>query len=474
MGCCGITENEVDVETRISNYIKSLNQPEEIKRKLYLEIKEDLKKRATTSDKNNNPNTIEDVEKTVNYYKIFISNRLKSFDELNKITKKESQIFPEYTKNKNKDEDKITDKEIENNNNNKINKEETIMNNKQQTKLENNNSKDIIRDIKEQNNNDKKGEEKKEEVNQQEIKNKEIKEEIREEIKEIKENVIINEENTEEIKKTKQNIIINEENTEKIKEIKQNEEIREEKEKEKEDYFNWREQLRDDNNFSQKIPFNFADITFKLKKASLNPEKLNPFYTISAIFDFTKFFKEISSALSMGFSDITEKCGIMREKFNIYPDVTDIQNLLQLEINLDLHKLNGENNKKYGHKKDEYKNYISACRTFLRLLWFLEYLTDVFENVLKDDGTGPIKTILSNSYDKVLAPHHPFLVRKAVGFALSFSSAGNVAKNVDIIFGYKEYNEEARKAIQNTIYLMKIIWNGGNDFYVKKGLLDLE
>ena len=176
----------------------------------------------------------------------------------------------------------------------------------------------------------------------------------------------------------------------------------------------------------------------------------------------------------MGFSDITEKCGIMREKFNIYPDVTDIQNLLQLEINLDLHKLNGENNKKYGHKKDEYKNYISACRTFLRLLWFLEYLTDVFENVLKDDGTGPIKTILSNSYDKVLAPHHPFLVRKAVGFALSFSSAGNVAKNVDIIFGYKEYNEEARRAIQNTIYLMKIIWNGGNDFYVKKGLLDLE
>ena len=455
MGCCGITENEVDVETRISNYIKSLNQPEEIKRKLYLEIKEDLKKRATTTDKNNNSNTIEDVEKTVNYYKIFISNRLKSFDELNKITKKESQIFPEYTKNKNKEEDKITDKEIENNNNNKINKEETIMNNKQQIKLENNNSKAMLREIKEQNNNDKKGEEKKEEINQQEIKNKEIKEEIREEIKEIK-----------------QNIIINEENTEEIKEIKQNEEIREEKEKE--DDFNWREQLRDDNNFSQKIPFNFADITFKLKKASLNPEKLNPFYTISAIFDFTKFFKEISSALSMGFSDITEKCGIMREKFNIYPDVTDIQNLLQLEINLDLHKLNGENNKKYGHKKDEYKNYISACRTFLRLLWFLEYLTDVFENVLKDDGTGPIKTILSNSYDKVLAPHHPFLVRKAVGFALSFSSAGNVAKNVDIIFGYKEYNEEARKAIQNTIYLMKIIWNGGNDFYVKKGLLDLE
>ena len=236
----------------------------------------------------------------------------------------------------------------------------------------------------------------------------------------------------------------------------------------------WREYLKDNNHFSQSIPFDFKVVSFKLQKASESPEKLNPFYTISAINDFTKFFKEISSALSMGFSDITEKCEIMREKFKTYPQATDIQNLLQTEMKLNIHKLNRDNNSELGHGSDQYKNYISACRTFLRLLWFLEYLTDVFESVLKDDGNGPIKTILGNSYNKVLAPHHSFLVKNAVALALMFSSAGTVTKTVELIFGYKEYNAQARKDIQDTIDLMKKIWKGGHYFYEKNQLLDLK
>ena len=237
---------------------------------------------------------------------------------------------------------------------------------------------------------------------------------------------------------------------------------------------NWPDLMKDDKNFSQDVPFNFKQITEKLKIAATAPDKLNPYYTISAIYDFTKFFNKISSALSMGFSDITEKCGIMRERFKQYPEATDIQNLLEIEMGKNLHKLNKDNNSQFGHGKDEYKDYISACRTFLRLMWFLEYLTDVFECMLKDNGTGAMKKILGNSYDKVLAPRHTFLVRKAVGLALMFSSGGDVNRNVDIIFGFKKYDEEARKAIQETIDLMKIVWKGGHDFYEKHKLLDLK
>jgi hypothetical protein len=236
----------------------------------------------------------------------------------------------------------------------------------------------------------------------------------------------------------------------------------------------WREYIKDDNNFNQKIPFDFKNISFKLQKAAITPDKLNPFYTISSIFDFTKFFSKISSALSMGFEDITKKSQIMREKFELYKDSTDIQNLLVKEIELGIHKLNGDNNKSLGYKKGEYAKYISATRTFLRLLWFLEYLIDVFENVLKDDGKGAIKKILGDSYDNVLSPHHSFLVRRAVSIAISFSSAGTVAHTVEIIFGYKDYDDKARKDIQNTIDLMKIIWSGGNEFYETRDLLGLE
>ena len=110
----------------------------------------------------------------------------------------------------------------------------------------------------------------------------------------------------------------------------------------------------------------------------------------------------------------------------------------------------------------------------MRLLWFLEYLTDVFEGVVKDDGNTPIRTILGNSYNKVLAPHHGFLVRKAVGIALTFSRAGNVAHTAQLIFGFKEFNDEARKSVQETIDLMKIVWNAGNEYYKKNNLLGLE
>ena len=411
MGCCVVTYEE-EIEKKVSDYIKTLNESEETKRKLLQEVHNDLKKKILT-DSNYDPSKKEYVEKTVNYYKSFISMKLKENNNSNDIKALEKE------KEKNPEQKIIKENNIEV----KKDKEETILNKVENIAFNNidKNNKSIITDIKEEN----KTNEKKNEIKEENIQeNKKIEKEVNDETK--------------------------------------NKEL------------NWRELMKDDNNFSQKIPFNFQEISDKLKKASESPDKLNPFYTISAIFDFTKFFKEISSALSMGFSDITEKCGIMRQRFSEYPEATDIQNLLQTEINLNIHKLNGDNNKKYGHGDDNYKNYKSACRTFLRLLWFFEYLTDVFENVLKDDGTGPIKKILGDSYDKVLAPHHSFFVRKAVGIALTFSSAGNVAKNVDIIFGYKEYNEEARQAIRATVDLMKIIWKGGHDFYEKNELLDLE
>ena len=300
--------------------------------------------------------------------------------------------------------------------------------------------------------------------------------------KKIEENVINEEEEKrEEEEEEKEDDKEKEKEEEKEKEKEEEEENEDEDKKDEEeesgpfsDSSKWREYMADDNNFDQKVPFDFKSISFKLKKAAKNPDDLNPFYTISAIYDFTKFFKDISSALSMGFSDITEKCEIMRKRFKEYPEVNTIQELCNKEIELDVHKLNGDNNKSLGHKKGKYAKYISGCRTFLRLLWFLEYLLDVFKNILKDDGDGKVKKILGNSYDKVLAPHHGFFVRKAVGVALSMSSAGNVSEIVSLVFGYEEYDEEARNTIKETSNLMEIIWKGGNQFYEKNDLLDIK
>ena len=106
--------------------------------------------------------------------------------------------------------------------------------------------------------------------------------------------------------------------------------------------------------------------------------------------------------------------------------------------------------------------------------------------MIKSEGNEEIKKILGNSYNKVLAPHHGFLVRKAVGVhhgflvrkavgvALSFSNAGSVSDIVKLVLGYDDFNDESKTVLKETNCLMKKIWNGGNEFYQENNLLDLQ
>ena len=293
MGCCGVTYED-DIEKDISDYLKTLNISDELKITLLKEVKEDLKKKSLT-DNNFDPSRYVNVEKTVNYYKNFINMRLKDSEHPNAKIEKEIKI-----------ENNINENKFEVN----INKEQVIKNKNEEIKF---NSNDInnsintgIKEYKEDKNESQKEKEIQEnkvniEVKEEPKENKIVKEEpkeIKEDLKEIKNEV------KEEIKEV---------NREENQETKVNEEIKEDK---KEEELNWKEMLKDDNNFSQKVPFDFKSIFYKLQKASLTPQKLNPYYTLSSIFDFTKFFNEISSALSMGFSDITDKCGKMRQRYH--------------------------------------------------------------------------------------------------------------------------------------------------------------
>jgi hypothetical protein len=235
---------------------------------------------------------------------------------------------------------------------------------------------------------------------------------------------------------------------------------------------NWKALLEDDKNFDQKVPYNIKNVEEKLIIASQDLEHLNPYYTLSPIYDLTKIFYNISSALSMGFSDITTKVGQMREKFKEYPNVTNIQQLLGKEIELDIHRLNGQDNAKMGHKDDKYKNYHSACRIFLRLLWFMEYLITVFKKIL-DSKENSVKKILGGSYDEILAPRHTWLVRKAVGAAMLFSVSGTRDDIVKICFNVDANSKEGKDYILKITMLLEKIWNGGIEFYKQCNMLDI-
>ena len=236
----------------------------------------------------------------------------------------------------------------------------------------------------------------------------------------------------------------------------------------------WREQLADNNNFNQKVEYDVNKIEQYLKEVIKDLDHLNPFYTLAAVYEFTKFFEKFSSALSMGFQDITEKVEHMRELFKLYPEATDIQSLCAIERKKNIFSLNGDNNSSLGFKTEPMKKYVSACRTFLRLLWFLEYIVYICEEILKDpDGKGDFKKILANGYNDVLSPRHSWLVRKAVNVALTFSSSSQVSAAVKIIFNFDKYTDEAREKIQQITKLIREVWEGGYDYYKRYDMLEL-
>ena len=235
----------------------------------------------------------------------------------------------------------------------------------------------------------------------------------------------------------------------------------------------WRPLLEDDKNFDQAVPYDIKKIEEKLTIAAQDLEHLDPYYTLSPIYDFTKFFDKISSALSMGFSDITKKVNQMRGKFRLYKDAENIQQLLGKEIALDIHRLNGQDNAKMGHKDDEYKNYHSACRIFLRLLWFMEYLITVFKKILNSKENS-VKKILGSSYDEILSPRHTWLVRKAVGAAMFFSVSGTKDDIVKICFNVDANSKEGKDYILKITGLLEKTWKAGVDFYKQCNMLDIK
>ena len=142
MGCCGVTYEE-EVETEISNYLKTLNLPDNKKKGLLKEIQDDLTKRASTVNKYNYPYRLEDVEKTVNFYKNYIFIKSKGFAQFYDIKKNQT-----LNKEKEKEKEELNKKKEREKKNESVDESEIdkgesniIVKKKEPTKLNKNNGK---------------------------------------------------------------------------------------------------------------------------------------------------------------------------------------------------------------------------------------------------------------------------------------------------------------------------------------------
>jgi len=109
----------------------------------------------------------------------------------------------------------------------------------------------------------------------------------------------------------------------------------------------------------------------------------------------------------------------------------------------------------------------SGSRTLLRLMWGSQFIRVLLKELGSDDSLTT-KEALRSAYDKVLAPHHSWLIRKAVGAALYLAPERNafLAKLGVDMDRKDEYLTRIEASLGSTCDRMYA-------YYEKHGILDL-
>lgn len=104
-------------------------------------------------------------------------------------------------------------------------------------------------------------------------------------------------------------------------------------------------------------------------------------------------------------SDVVEKIGILKDFRNsdLREEYKTIQSMINYEVKNNLTNVK--------HKP-------SGSRTLLRLHRALDFITDFMKSIREADREVKLSGIGSQSYDRTLAKHHPWLIRKGVHLAV--------------------------------------------------------
>ena len=104
-------------------------------------------------------------------------------------------------------------------------------------------------------------------------------------------------------------------------------------------------------------------------------------------------------------SDVVEKIDILKDyrSSELRDEYKTIQSMINYEV-----KNNRTNN----------KTQASGSRTLLRLHRALDFITDFMKNIKEADKEAKLSGVGAQSYDRTLAKHHPWLIRKGVHIAV--------------------------------------------------------
>lgn len=113
--------------------------------------------------------------------------------------------------------------------------------------------------------------------------------------------------------------------------------------------------------------------------------------------------------------------------------------------------MNSFNNKELTENK-EFEKYESSTRTFLRMMWFLDYIF-YFMSMFHDEPKAKASKIARYAYSKALAHNHDTLIQMAAKVAFSFVPN----RHEFSVKLFSDPNYDPLKALQQVAFLLDLL-----------------
>eukprot|EP00741_Cyanophora_paradoxa_P016126 tig00000042_g15567.t1 len=152
-------------------------------------------------------------------------------------------------------------------------------------------------------------------------------------------------------------------------------------------------------------PFSTKALVAKMRAAQPRGDEVPLVEFVAAMREIGKVFDMLGSAFGFVKKDITEKTGAVWDAYSQNPGkFTTMQSMMNWE------KANGRWEGEFRSKKR------NATRHSVRLRWLLEFMM-IFCANLANPGMSSNQCV-GDAYKRALEPHHPWVIRKAVGLAV--------------------------------------------------------
>lgn len=181
-------------------------------------------------------------------------------------------------------------------------------------------------------------------------------------------------------------------------------------------------------------------------------------------------FKQLNSFLGIAFDDVHNKVAHIKNNCERFPGHPGFFSFINMEMEKNIHTINGKDNKKKKLSEDMIK-YASTARSLLRMMWLMTFVKVAFERC-RDLPEEKLSTTFASAYDAAFANNHNWMVRNSAKLAMYASE--DRKKFIEVILGSSYDEESFREYNQKFLRVFAPVHDRLWDYYRQNNLTKLD